>query len=61
MNPFQASADKGLGIHCFDIKENMENFIPLMKERIGNFETKLECKCTVETKILSPELTKSFE
>ena len=61
MNSFQAFPDKGLGVHCFDIKENMENFIPLMKERIGNFATKFECKCTLATGILSPELTKSFE
>ena len=61
MNSFHVSPDKDLGVHCFDTKENMENFIPLMKERIGNFATKLECKFTVETGILSLELTKSFE
>ena len=61
MNSFHVSPDKGLGIHCFDTKENMENFIPLIKERITNFATKFECKFTVETGILSPELTKSFE
>ena len=29
-----------------------------MKDRIGNFATKFECKFTIETGILSPELTK---
>ena len=61
MNSFHVSPDKGLGIHCFDTKENMENFLPLMKERIENFSTKFECKFTIETGILSPELTKIFE
>ena len=50
MNSFHVSPDKGLGVHCFDTKENMENFA-----------TKFECKFTIETGILSPELTKSFE
>ena len=61
MNSFHVSPDKGLGVHCFDTTENMENFLPLMKERIENFATKFECKFTIETGILSPELTKSFE
>ena len=61
MNSFHVSPDKGLGVHCFDTKENMENFLPLMKERIENFATKFECKFTIETGILSPELTKIFE
>ena len=39
----------------------MEKFLPLMKDRIGNFATKFECKFTIETGILSPELTKNFE
>ena len=28
MNSFHVSSDKGLGVHCFDTKENMENFLP---------------------------------
>tara|TARA_A100001015_G_C14906823_1_gene678700 strand:- start:769 stop:1020 length:252 start_codon:yes stop_codon:yes gene_type:complete len=61
MNSFHVSPDKGFGIHCFDTKENMEYFIPFLKERIINFETKFKCKFTIDTGILSPELTKSFE
>ena len=60
-NSFHIFLDKGLGVHCFDSKENMENFLPLMKERIENFATKFECKFTIETGILSPELTKTFD
>ena len=44
---------KGLGIHCFDTKDNMENFLPLKKERFQNFVTKFEFKFTIETGILS--------
>ena len=51
---------KGLGVHCFDTKDNKENFLPLMKERFQNFATKFECKFTIETGILSPELTKIY-
>ena len=61
MNSFHISPDKGLGVYCFDTKENMENFLPLMKERIENFATKFECKFIIETGILSPEYTKIFE
>ena len=61
MNSFHVSPDKGLGAHCFDTKENMENSLPLMKGRIENFATKFKCKFNIETGILSPELTKSFE
>ena len=61
MNSFHVSPDKGLGFHCFDTKENIKNFIPLMKERITKFATKFECKFTMETGILSPKLKKFFE
>ncbi len=51
MNSFHVSPDN-FSVHCFDTKENMENFLPLMKERIENFATKFECKFTIETGIL---------
>ena len=44
---------KGLGIDYFDTKDNMENFLPLKKERFQNFVTKFEFKFTIETGILS--------
>ena len=43
------------------MQKKYENFLPLMKERIENFATKFECKFTIETGILSPELTKTFD
>ena len=61
INSFHISPYKGLGVHCFDNKQNVKNFLPLMKKRIENFTTKFECKFTIEIGILSPELTKSFE
>ena len=38
MNSFHVSPGKGLGVHCFDTKENMGNFLPLMKERFQNLQ-----------------------
>ena len=61
MNSFRVFPDKGLGIHCFNTKANMEDLIPLIKDKITNFATKFECKFIIETGILSSELTKSFE
>lgn len=52
--------DKELGTHCFDSKENIEKFIPILKERFQEFANKFECKFNIETGILSPELTKIF-
>jgi hypothetical protein len=60
MYSFHVAPDKELGTHCFDSKENIEKFIPILKERFQEFANKFECKFNIETGILSPELTKIF-
>ena len=57
---YHIAPDKGLGIQCFDTKENMNEVLPVIREYMKDFSAKFDFKYTLETGIVSPELTEDF-